>query len=90
MSRSGSFTRRALAAAHVGGAGEIEVLAYLRRDGAMSIAELARRRGIRHQSMSAIVATAYSRGLVAKLPDAGDARRVLIDLTKAGIELVDR
>ncbi|MDH6293413.1 MarR family winged helix-turn-helix transcriptional regulator [Rhodococcus opacus] len=87
---TGAFTRRVLAAAAIGDAGELEVLAYLRRDGAMSVAELARRRGIRHQSMSQIVATAFSRGLVAKTPDVDDARRVLIDLTGAGVELVDR
>lgn len=87
---TGAFTRRVLAAAQVGDAAEIDVLAYLRRDGAMTIAELARRRGIRHQSMSAIVAVAHSRGLIEKAPDATDARRVLIYLTDAGIERVDR
>lgn len=68
--------------------GEIETLGYLMRDGSQSIAALARRRRIRHQSMSAVVAGLVTAGLVERAPDPSDARGVLISLTDAGSEVV--
>ncbi|ROQ40125.1 DNA-binding MarR family transcriptional regulator [Frondihabitans sp. PhB188] len=68
--------------------GQIETLGFLMRDGAQSIAHLARRRAVRHQSMSSIVADLENRGLVARDPDPADARGVLISLTGAGTAVV--
>jgi DNA-binding MarR family transcriptional regulator len=67
---------------------QIETLGYLMRDGSQSIAALARKRRIRHQSMSATVADLVTQGLVARSPDPSDARGVLITLTEAGSRIV--
>jgi DNA-binding MarR family transcriptional regulator len=68
--------------------GQIETLGFLMRDGAQSIAALARLRRIRHQSASAVVAELERAGLVARAPDPDDARGVLITLTTAGSDVV--
>jgi DNA-binding MarR family transcriptional regulator len=68
--------------------GQIETLGFLARDGAQSIATLARRRRVRHQSMSAMIADFELRGLVTRSADPDDARGVLLQLTGAGTEMV--
>lgn len=68
--------------------GQIETLGFLMRDGSQSIASLARRRRIRHQSASTVVAELERAGLVARAPDPDDARGVLIRLTSAGSAVV--
>jgi DNA-binding MarR family transcriptional regulator len=68
--------------------GQIEALGFLARDGAQSIATLARRRGIRHQSMSATVVELEAHGLVARSADPDDARGILLRLTDAGAEMI--
>lgn len=67
---------------------QIDTLGYLMRDGAQSIAALARKRRIRHQSMSTTIADLEAQGLVERSRDPGDARGVLISLTSAGSRLV--
>ncbi|WP_181408260.1 MarR family winged helix-turn-helix transcriptional regulator [Schumannella sp. 10F1B-5-1] len=69
-------------------AGQIEVLGYLARDGAQSIATLARLRRVRHQTMSATVADLERAGLVSRAPDPADARGVLITATDAGLATI--
>ncbi|TPW74051.1 MarR family winged helix-turn-helix transcriptional regulator [Schumannella soli] len=64
--------------------GQIEALGFLERDGPQSIATLARRRRVRHQTMSATVADLEKQGLVTRSPDPADARGVLIMTTPAG------
>jgi DNA-binding MarR family transcriptional regulator len=68
--------------------GQIEVLGFLARDGAYSIAALARLRRVRHQSMSATVAELATQGLVSRAPDPADARGVLVSLTAAGSRMI--
>ncbi|RKR75985.1 MarR family winged helix-turn-helix transcriptional regulator [Frondihabitans australicus] len=68
--------------------GQLEALGYLARDGAQSIASLARLRRIRHQSMSATVAELENRGLVSRAADPADARGVLVSITAAGAEVI--
>ena len=68
--------------------GQIEALGFLFRDGPLSIAQLARRRKIRHQSMSATVADLQGQGLVARTPDPADGRGVLIELTASGSAMI--
>ncbi|WP_181431180.1 MarR family winged helix-turn-helix transcriptional regulator [Curtobacterium sp. MCBD17_021] len=64
--------------------GQVEVLGFLVRDGAQSIAGLARLRRVRHQTMRVTVADLEAQGLVERTPDPADARGVLISLTDAG------
>lgn len=68
--------------------GQIETLGFLVRDGSQSIANLARLRRVRHQSMSTVVVELESRGLVARSADPADARGVLIELTTAGHTMI--
>lgn len=68
--------------------GQIETLGFLVRDGAHSIAALARLRRVRHQTMSATVAELEARGLVVRRPDPEDARGVLVALTESGVAMI--
>jgi DNA-binding MarR family transcriptional regulator len=68
--------------------GQIEALGFLARDGAHSIAKLARLRRVRHQSMRVTVADLEAQGLVERAPDPSDARGVLVSLTPAGLAVV--
>lgn len=68
--------------------GQIEALGFLARDGAHSIAALARLRRVRHQSMSATVAELEAQGLVERSPDPADARGVRVELTQAGAAMI--
>jgi DNA-binding MarR family transcriptional regulator len=68
--------------------GQIEVLGFLTRDGAASIAALARLRRVRHQTMRVTVADLESQGLVARVRDPSDARGVLVSLTPTGERMI--
>lgn len=68
--------------------GQIEALGFLARDGAHSIATLARLRRVRHQSMRVTVADLEAQGLVERAPDPSDARGVLVSLTPAGSAVI--
>jgi DNA-binding MarR family transcriptional regulator len=75
----------------VRGVGELTVpessaLARLDRGGTMSATALAALEQISAQSMGATLAGLEARGLVARRPDPGDGRRVLISPTKAGLQ----
>ncbi|ROP61161.1 MarR family winged helix-turn-helix transcriptional regulator [Curtobacterium sp. ZW137] len=69
--------------------GQIEVLGFLARDGAFSIAALARLRRVRHQSMRVTVGDLEAQGLAHRSPDPADARGVLVSLTDAGRAMID-
>jgi DNA-binding MarR family transcriptional regulator len=69
--------------------GQVETLGFLARDGAQSIATLARARRVRHQTMRVTVADLEARGLVERSPDPTDARGVLVALTDAGRRTVE-
>ncbi|GGF14605.1 MarR family winged helix-turn-helix transcriptional regulator [Williamsia phyllosphaerae] len=84
----GAFVRAVRSVSDAVGAGQIETLGLLERGGEQSIADLARRRGVRHQTMSATVAELESAGLLTRAPDPSDGRGVLIHLTDTGLETV--
>jgi DNA-binding MarR family transcriptional regulator len=69
--------------------GQIETLGFLVRDGAQSIAQLARRRRIRHQSMSGTVAELEARGWVTRSPDPADRRSVVVTATDEGTAAIE-
>ena len=59
-------------------------MGYLSREGPQTIAWLAARHGVRHQSMSRIVGELESLGYVARTANPADARGFVISLTAAG------
>jgi len=63
-------------------------LAWLRRRGRLTTAELARSENITPQSMGAVVAELVDRGWVTKSKDPNDGRRELLALTDAGAATV--
>ncbi|WP_306210149.1 MarR family winged helix-turn-helix transcriptional regulator [Actinoplanes sp. RD1] len=66
-----------------------EALGVLHREGPRTIAALAARRGVRHQSMSRTVGELATLGLVRREPDPADGRASLISLTTAGAAALD-
>ncbi|MFI5843240.1 MarR family winged helix-turn-helix transcriptional regulator [Catenuloplanes sp. NPDC051500] len=65
-------------------AGQLAALGYLGREGALSIADLARRESVRHQSMTRTIGLLAEQGLVTLSPDGLDRRQVVVVITEAG------
>jgi DNA-binding MarR family transcriptional regulator len=65
-------------------------LTTLRRSGATRLTELAAGEGVSQPSMTALVGRLADAGLVQRRTDPGDGRAVLLTLTPAGAELLDR
>ena len=68
--------------------GRLAVLGRLDRDGPASISALATCERMRPQSMAQTVQDLEIAGLVSRRPDPADGRRVFIELTAAGLELL--
>jgi DNA-binding MarR family transcriptional regulator len=68
--------------------GQFVVLGRLERDGPSSISDLAARERIRPQSMAQTVRDLEAADLVSRRPDPTDRRRAFIELTAAGLELL--
>ena len=83
----GRFVRR-LRAEPGPSVGRLAVLGRLDRDGPASISDLAGRERMRPQSMAQIVHDLESAGLVSRRPDPADGRRAFIELTNAGLDLL--
>lgn len=64
--------------------GQTSVLARIADKGGVTASELAATEGVRHQSMTAVVASLAALGLVDRRPDPEDGRRLLITLTPEG------
>lgn len=65
------------------------VLDLLDRRGAMTTADLAAGRQVRHQTMAATVKELIDAGLLATRPDPSDARKKLLGLTPEGKSAID-
>jgi DNA-binding MarR family transcriptional regulator len=65
-------------------------LAQLERAGPSTASELARMEQISPQSMGATLGSLEARGLVQRAPDPQDGRRVILSVTDAGLELLQR
>lgn len=68
--------------------GHFGVLTTLHRHGAMTPGELADHENVRPPSMTRTVNALAEQGLVIKVEDPGDGRRVMVELTEAGGEEV--
>jgi DNA-binding MarR family transcriptional regulator len=79
----GDFVRR-VRAHDTMPAGQAAVLGHLSRGGALSIADLARREQVRHQSMTRTVNLLAEQELVALSPAETDRRQVVVLITEAG------
>ncbi|MGO9751098.1 MAG: MarR family winged helix-turn-helix transcriptional regulator [Solirubrobacteraceae bacterium] len=68
--------------------GRLAVLGRLDRDGPSSISDLAARERMRPQSMAQTVHDLEHGGFVSRRPDPADGRRHFIELTPAGLDLL--
>jgi len=64
--------------------GQAAVLGHLDRTGPLSIADLARREQVKHQSMTRTVNLLHARGDVTLDPDEQDRRRVVVKISAEG------
>ncbi|TWV32590.1 MarR family transcriptional regulator [Streptomyces misionensis] len=69
---------------------QASVLARLSDKGNVTASELAAAEGVRHQSMTSMVAALAGLGLVERAPDPDDGRRLLIGLTPQGRRRVEQ
>ena len=81
--------RQAAGASELTG-GALGLLATLRRDGSMSAVELARREGLKPQSVSRLIAGLDRAGFIARALDAADRRRHVIAITAQGTSALRR
>jgi DNA-binding MarR family transcriptional regulator len=67
---------------------QASVLGRLDREGALTTSALAAAERVRPQSMAQTLAELESDGLIARRPDPGDRRQVLIELSESGRERI--
>ncbi|MEU8812948.1 MarR family transcriptional regulator [Actinoplanes sp. NPDC048796] len=79
----GDFVRRARAGDRMP-PGQAAVLGHLDREGPLSIADLARRDQVRHQSMTRTVHLLHDRGHVTLSPHEADKRQLAVEISAAG------
>lgn len=80
----GKLVRSVRSSAQTPTTAQSETLGLLDRGGPLSVAELASRRSVRHQSMRLVVGQLIEGGLVEKLQNPADGRSQLIALTQQG------
>ncbi|TPW30586.1 MarR family transcriptional regulator [Martelella alba] len=80
----GGFVRKVRAEAGTPGSARVETLALLDGFGAMSTSDLARHRGVKHQSMRLVVGELETEGLLIRSPSPSDGRRQLLSLSEEG------
>jgi DNA-binding MarR family transcriptional regulator len=68
----------------------LEVLAHLAASGPLTVGEQAEHLGLRRNSVSELLQRLEEKGLVARIRDERDERRVLVWLTQAGRDVVSR
>jgi len=70
--------------------GQADTLGYLDREGPQTTAELAQRRGVRHQTLAKVAKELMADGLVRAEAHPTDARKVLLHLTPEGRSVLDQ
>jgi DNA-binding MarR family transcriptional regulator len=68
----------------------LEVLQHLAASGPLTVGEQAEHLGLRRNSVSELLQRLEAKGLVARIRDERDERRVLVWLTEAGRDVVSR
>jgi DNA-binding MarR family transcriptional regulator len=68
----------------------LEVLQHLQASGPLTVGEQAEHLGLRRNSVSELLQRLESKGLVARIRDERDERRVLVWLTESGRDVVSR
>ncbi|MBX4912025.1 MULTISPECIES: MarR family transcriptional regulator [Rhizobium] len=86
----GNFVRGIRANTNTPTTSQSETLALLDRSGPLSVAELASRRNVRHQSMRLVAGQLETAELVSKLPNPVDSRSRLLSITEKGREELTR
>jgi DNA-binding MarR family transcriptional regulator len=81
----GRLIRRLRAESGQPPAGQMAVLGRLDREGPASTSDLAAAERMRPQSMAQNVRELETLGLVSRRPDPDDGRRILVELTEAGL-----
>lgn len=69
---------------------QAQTLGFLMREGPLTVAELAARRHVRHQSMQAAIVELERTGLVTRGPDPRDQRARLVTITPDGLSRLRR
>lgn len=82
----GQFVRRVKAQAGTPTTSQSETLLLLEQGGPLSVAELAARRQVRHQSMRLVTGQLEAEGLVETVPHPADRRSRLLSITGKGRE----
>jgi len=80
----GRFVRGVRKQANTPTTSQSETLSLLDGTGPLSVAELAERRNVRHQSMRLVAAELETEGLVSKRPNTVDRRSQLLTITEKG------
>ncbi len=80
----GRFVRGVKTQANTPTTSQSETLSLLDRAGPLSVAELADRRKVRHQSMRLVAGQLESDGLISKMPNPADGRSQLLTITESG------
>ncbi|MBX4929813.1 MarR family winged helix-turn-helix transcriptional regulator [Rhizobium binae] len=86
----GRFVRGVKAQANTPTTSQSETLSLLDRAGPLSVAELAGRRNVRHQSMRLVAGQLEAEGLISKMPNPADGRSQLLFITEKGNEELSR
>lgn len=86
----GRFVRGVKAQANTPTTSQSETLSLLDRAGPLSVAELADRRNVRHQSMRLVAGQLEAEGLISKTPNPADGRSQLLSITEKGNEKLSR
>ena len=69
---------------------QLAVLAELNDAGPLTPGQLAAAQRVQPQSLTRVLATLEASGLIARQPDPGDGRRVLLAVTEAGLDALRR
>jgi DNA-binding MarR family transcriptional regulator len=86
----GKFVRSIKAEANTPTTSQSETLSLLDREGPLSVAELADRRNVKHQSMRLVAVQLEAEGLISKMPNPADGRSQLLSITDKGEKVLSR